>query len=270
MLVKNKTLAVTGAGSGIGREITLLLLAKGARIAAIDLNEDSLHETKQLAGEFSQKLSIHAINISDKAAIESLPEQLITIHGQVDGIINNAGIIQPFVRINDLDYHAIERVMNVNFFGSLFMIKTFLPYLLKRQEAHIVNISSMGGFLPVPGQSIYGASKAAIKLLSEGLYSELLNTGVRVSIVFPGAVGTNITANSGVKLPVSTENSGENSKIKMLTAPKAAEIIIKGIEQNRVRIYVGQDSKIMNLLYRLSPNFATNFIGKKMKALLPD
>ncbi|HRD39265.1 MAG TPA: SDR family NAD(P)-dependent oxidoreductase, partial [Bacteroidia bacterium] len=70
--------------------------------------------------------------------------------------------------------------------------KSFLPHLLKRPEAHIVNISSMGGFLPVPGQSIYGATKAAVKLLTEGLRSELLDTNVRVTLIFPGAIGTNI------------------------------------------------------------------------------
>ncbi|WP_252629481.1 SDR family oxidoreductase, partial [Enterobacter sp. JH539] len=90
--------------------------------------------------------------------------------------INNAGIIQPFVKIDQLGYEVVERVFNVNFYGTLYMTKTFLPHLLTRPEAHIVNVSSMGGFLPVPGQTIYGASKAAVKLFTEGLHSELADT----------------------------------------------------------------------------------------------
>ena len=119
--------------------------------------------------------------------MEKLLNESLALHPGVDGIINNAGIIQPFVRLNDLSYESIERVINVNLYGTLYMIKTFLPHLLTRPEAHIVNISSMGGFLPVPGQTIYGASKAAVKLLSEGLHSELMNTHVMVTVAISGS-----------------------------------------------------------------------------------
>lgn len=270
MNVENKTIVVTGGGNGIGREIVLNLLTKGAKVAAVDMRESALSETEKLAGDKVGNLSTHVLDITDKTAIERFPEQIITHHGGVDGVINNAGIIQPFVRVNNLDFTTIERVMNVNFYGTLYMTKAFLPHLLKRPEAHIVNISSMGGFLPVPGQSVYGASKAAVKLLTEGLYAELINTGVKVSVVFPGAVGTNITANSGVEMPKSSESGSRNSKIKTLSPLAAAEMIIAGMEKNEVRIYVGKDSKFLNLLYRLSPGYATRFISKQMKSLLPE
>ncbi|MFA5135010.1 MAG: SDR family oxidoreductase [Patescibacteria group bacterium] len=269
MNVYNKTIVVTGAGSGMGRELVFALLTKGARIAAVDMREATLEQTMQLAGQKAERISAHVVDITDKAAVEALPKDVIAKHGTVDGIINNAGIIQPFVRVNDLDYEAINRVMNVNFYGALYMVKAFLPLLLKRPEAHIVNISSMGGFLPVPGQSVYGASKAAIKLLTEGLYAELANTNVRVSVVFPGATNTNITANSGVKGPELPSSSSQKKGISMLPAREAASIIIHGMEKNKPRIFVGKDSKLMNILYRLSPAFATNLIAKQMKSLLP-
>jgi short-subunit dehydrogenase len=208
------------------------------------------------------------LNITDKAAVEQLPEQLIALHGSVDGLINNAGIIQPFVKIKDLQYDAIERVMQVNFFGMLYITKTFLPYLLKRPEAHIVNISSMGGFLPVPGQTIYGASKAAVKLFTEGLHSELTDTKVKVTIVFPGAIGTNIASNSGIEISAEMQEKSKSSSIKMLPAPKAAELIINGMEKNAYRVLVGSDSKFMDFIYRLNPKFAAGFIYKQMKSLL--
>lgn len=265
MLVKNKTIVVTGAGNGMGREMTLLLLQKGARVAAIDINQKSLEETTSLAGNLASKMSSHLVDITNRDAVSKLPEQIIAAHGQVDGIINNAGIIQPFVKINDLDFASIERVMNLNFYGVVFMTKAFLPFLLKRPEGQIVNISSMGGFLPVPGQSVYGATKAAVKLFTEGLRSELLDTNVSVTVVFPGAIGTNIAENSGLKMEV---NSEEQSKFKPLPPVEAAKIILHAMEKNAYRVCVGSDASFMDKLYRFSPKFAAEFIYKKMKSLL--
>lgn len=268
MRVQNKVMVVTGAGGGIGRELVLNLLARGARVAAVDINEPALQETSRLVGSKSVHLSTHVVNITEKEAVAALPDLVIAQHGAVDGIINNAGIIQPFVRVNDLDDSAIERVMNVNFFGTLYMTRAFLPHLLGRPEAHITNISSMGGFLPVPGQTIYGAAKAAVKLLTEGLHSELTKTGVRVTVVFPGAIGTNIAANSGVTtLPSS---GGKQRSIKPLAPSRAAQIILDGIEQDRYRVLVGSDAAFLDLLYRLSPQRAARFIYKQMQSLLPD
>src|SRR5699024_1543881 len=110
-------------------------------------------------------------NIADREAVEALPEPILERFGSIDGIINNAGIIQPMSPVAELGYALIDRVMAVNFYGVVYMTKTFLPHLLSMPEAHIVNTSSMGGFLPVPGQTIYGASKAAVKLFTEGLNS---------------------------------------------------------------------------------------------------
>jgi len=270
MNVKNKTIVVTGGGNGIGRELVLNLLAKGARVAAVDINEAALKETTSLAGDNVNNLSTHILNITDNPAVDKLPQEVINTHGEVDGIINNAGIIQPFVRISDLDFSAIERVMDVNFYGTLYMVKAFLPHLKKRPEAHIVNISSMGGFVPVPGQCVYGASKAAVKVFTEGLYASLMNSPVRVTIVFPGAIGTNITDNSGVERPGGSGKETEKSKITPLPADVAAENIIEGMEKNKVRMYVGKDSKLLNILYRISPGFATKMISKQMESLLPD
>ena len=191
MKVQNKVIIVTGGGSGMGRELVLNLLSKGARVVAIDINETTLQETLALAGVNSGSLSTFVVDITNKNSIEKLLNDAVEVFGAVDGIINNAGIIQPFIKVNELNYEAIERVMNINFYGTLYMIKTFLPHLFNRPEAHIVNISSMGGFLPVPCQTIYGASKAAVKLLTEGLHSELANTNVKVTVIFPGAVNTN-------------------------------------------------------------------------------
>jgi len=268
MNISNKTFLVTGAGSGIGKALVLGLLEKGAKIAAVDLHEDALKELVASVGDDAKKISIHVANISDKKGVNSLPAEVIKAQGNIDAIINCAGIIQPFVKVNDLDFEAIERVMNVNFYGTLYMVKAFLPELLKRPEGYIVNVSSMGGFLPVPGQSVYGASKAAVKLLTEALYAELKDTNINVSVVFPGATDTNITANSGVNAPAIEKNDAKQKEYPTLSADKAAAIIIKGIEKNKLQIFTGKDSRLMNVLYRLNPVYATNLIAKQMKSLL--
>lgn len=270
MKVQNKAIVVTGGGNGIGRELVLRLLDKDARVAAVDIDEAGLQETAALAGDSKERLSLHIANIADRLAVEALPEQVSAKHGAVDGLINVAGIIQPFVRIKDLEYAAIERVMNVNFYGTLYMTKTFLPHLLQRPEAHIANISSMGGFLPVPGQGIYGASKAAVKLMTEALHSELSNTNVKVTVIFPGAIGTNIAANSGVGHTLSVPSDAQRPSIKTLAPSKAAEIIVDGIEKDEYEILVGRDSALMNFLYRFSSRRAARFISKQMQSLLPD
>lgn len=269
MKLTNKTIVVTGAGGGIGSELVLGLLRRGARVGAVDLKQEALDALKTKAGNHADNLSLHACNISDRSAVVALPEAVTKAHGTVDGLINCAGIIQPFIKINELEYDMIERVMNVNFYGTLYMTKTFLPLLLQRPEAHLVNVSSMGGFLPVPGQSLYGASKAAVKLLTEGLYAELLDTPVRVSVVFPGATNTQITQNSGVKGP-SVDNDADTKKLsaRMLPADKAAETILEGIEKDKVQIFTGSDSRMMNRLYRLNPLSATKLIARQMKSLL--
>ncbi len=268
MKVQGKVIVVTGAGSGIGKALTLELLARGAKVAAVDLRTESLDELKELVVEHADSLSLHTADITNAQAVQELPKSVVKAHDQVDGIVNNAGIIQPFVRVNDLDYDAIDKVMQVNFYGTLYMVKAFLPILLKRREAHIVNVSSMGGFLPVPGQSVYGASKAAVKLLSEGLYAELKDSGIGVSIVFPGATETNITQNSGVEVP-KLATGLKAPKYSATAATKVASIIVNGIEKGKVRICTGKDSKMMNALYRLSPGYATDLIAKQMKSLLP-
>lgn len=264
MKVNAKTIIVTGAGSGIGKALAIELLNRGSTVVGVDLRKDTLETLKSSTA--SERLHVYDLDISDRSAVLEFEKQVSKNLGPIDGLINCAGIIQPFKRVNELEYADIERVMNVNFYGTVYMTKAFLPTLLDRPDAHIVNVSSMGGFLPVPGQSVYGASKAAVKLFTEGLFAELLNTNVRVSVVFPGATKTSIAENSNVNTPKMDDANKPN--IPMLSAEKAAQIIVKGIERNRPQIFTGKDSKIMNFLYRLNPVFATKFITKQMRGLL--
>jgi short-subunit dehydrogenase len=268
MKVAEKTFVVTGGGNGIGREVVLQLLAGGARVAAIDLSEEGLSETERLAKSY--KLSTHQVDITDLSHVAASKVAINAAHGMVDGIINVAGIIQPFVRVNDLTFDQVKKVMDVNFYGLLHVTKTYLPELISRPEAHIANVCSMGGFVPVPGQSIYGASKAAVKLLTEGLHSELQGTGVGVTTIFPGAIGTNIALNSGIMTQQQmTEMASKAGPARKTTSVQVAgKAIIDGIEKKKFHVLIGQDAKTMYFLSRLMPERAANLIYKNMKDLL--
>jgi len=266
MKVQNKVIVVTGAGNGIGRELCLMLLQKQAIVAGVDLNEEAIAETQKIAGVSDNHFKGYVLDITDKTKVDALPEEVVKHFGSVDGLINNAGIILKFIPLNDLPFDQINRVMNANFYGTLNMTKAFLPLFLKRPEAHVVNISSMGGFIAFPGQTIYGAAKAAVKIHTEGLYAELKGSSVKVTVVHPGAIATNITANSGLGGPKNDASSANTSLA--LSPAKAAKIIISAMEKNKLRVTVGKDATFLDLLYRLNPRFATNFIGKMMKKSL--
>jgi short-subunit dehydrogenase len=227
-------------------------------VIAVDMHEGALAETAAIAGS---GVSTFTLDVTDRSAVLALPSQV----GAIDCLINNAGIIQPFIPINELSLAQAEKVMNVNFYGPLTLIKAFLPELLKRPEAHILNVSSMGAYAPVPGQSIYGASKAALKLMTEGLRSELRETGIGVTIVFPGAIATNITVNSEIEMP---KVSADAAAFKQTSASVAAKMMLSAIEKNKARITIGKDATMMDRLSRINPVFAANLIYKQMKSLL--
>lgn len=262
MKLQNKCIVITGAASGIGQQIALQLLGKNAIVIGVDLNLDALEGTKSLAGDKHVNFFPYQLDISNHEAVKSFHKEVMNKHINIHGLINNAGIIQPFTDVKNLDFNTMERVMNVNFYGSLYLIKAFLPHFLEQKHAHIVNVASMGAFIPFPGQTIYGSSKAAVKLLSEGLYAELKDTNVKVTLAMPGAIDTNIMENSQVQM---INKGSEKGNVKMLSASKAAEIILKAVENDKFRVLVGSDAKFLDKLSRLLPTWSINFIVKKMK-----
>lgn len=265
MKVQGKTLVVTGAGSGMGRELTLELVRRGASVAAVDMRSETLEETKRLAEALGGKVATYTLDVTNLEEVAKLPAKVEKDLGAADGLINNAGIIQKFVKVNELSMEDAMRVMKVNFDGPLALIKAFLPTLMSRPEAHLLNVSSMGAYAPVPGQSVYGASKAAIKLLTEGLRSELKGTSVGVSVVFPGAIATNIAQNSGMEVPA---DAAESSNTKTTAADVAAKMMVDAIENNKPRITIGSDATFMDRFSRLNPVGAADLIYKQMANLL--
>ena len=268
MNLANKTFIVTGGGNGVGRALVTLLLEKNARVAAVDINQEALEQTAVLVGSNAERLSLHRVDVTDRAAVESLPQQVHAHHPSIDGIINNAGIIHPFKHVSDSDYDTIHRVFNINFFGTLYFSKAFLPYLLARPEAYIINVASFGALSPVPGETIYGASKAAVKMLTDGLLFELAKTHVHVLAAIPGGINSNIIGNSSAGEDLSVEQLRKKFAFLLLSPEKAARRIISGIEKNRKRITLGFDAQLIDFLSRLSPRVAPRLIYQVIDKLL--
>jgi NAD(P)-dependent dehydrogenase (short-subunit alcohol dehydrogenase family) len=264
--LSGKVVVITGAGNGMGRQMTLEALARGAAVFGVDLSEDALKATAELVPAGS-KFAYATANIADRDRVAQLPAEVEKALGPTDILVNNAGIIQPFVKVNELEFSAIDRVMAVNFNGPVNMVKAFLPGLLVRPAAQIVNVSSMGAYAPVPGQTIYGASKAAVKLFTEGLRSELTETKVKVTVIFPGAINTNIAGNSGLKMemPAGSEAAAQH---KTTSVEEAGRIMISAIENELPRAFVGSDASTLDKLARLMPVKVANIIYKQMKDLL--
>ena len=258
MRLNGKKVIVTGAGNGIGKELVLTLLSKGAIVAGLDVNKAALDALEEEVK--SDRLKTYEVDVSKKSNIEGFYEKFKNDFEHADILINNAGIIQPFKNVVDLDDETIERVMNINFYGPMNLTRVFLKDLLKRPEAYVVNVSSMGGFFPFPSQTVYGASKAALKIFTEGLYAELLNTHVKVMVVFPGGCATNITKNSKVRVKKSTGNSS----YKMTPPWVAAEKIVKGIEKDKFKVFIGQDANFMRMFYKFNSKLAIKTINNAM------
>lgn len=263
MQIADRVFVVTGAGSGIGRATARALLGRGARVAAVDLHEQTLEELAQVA-RAGNRLSLHPLNVADRAAVEALPAAVVAAHGQVDGLLSIAGIIQPFLPVTQLPLDVAERIVNVNFWGTYYLNQAFLPLLAQRPESCLVNVSSMGALVPVPGQGVYGASKAAVRLLTECLYAELADSSVAVTLVIPGAVGTNITDNSGVQAP--TIPAGKTPKVT--SAEDAATQIVDAVRDGTFRVLIGSDARMLDRLARVAPVRAITTVANRMKALL--
>lgn len=264
MQIRDRVFVVTGGGNGIGRDVVLELLVRGARVAAVDLRAEALDGTRALAVAYDDRLTTHTVDVSDRAAVEALVGEVTAAHGRVDGVANVAGIIQKFVPFADLPYHEMNKVLDVNYWGVVHMCKAFLPELLSRPEASLLNVSSMGAFVPVPGQSIYGASKAAVKLLTEGLYAELRTTKVAVTLVFPGAVRTGIAENSEAAIP----GRNTDASVRITSSAEAARRIADAIEKGTFRVCIGKDAMMLDLLARLVPRRSIEFLAKKMGSLV--
>ncbi len=254
-MFQGKVIAITGAGSGIGRALAMGLAPLGAKLALSDINQVTLAETKQQLPT-GVEARTYPLDVTSREAVFRFAADVQRDFGAAHFIFNNAGT-GVFATVENVEIEEIEKVLNINLWGTIYGTKAFLPIMLAQNEGCIVNISSSFGLVAAPCQSAYCMTKFAVRALTEVLWHELLNTGVRAVVVHPGGINTNIVQNS---LRAQHEGPLEQKlmkgvKGKLTTTPQdCAGQIIRGLQSGKNRLLVGAGAKSTYWLSRLLPN----------------
>ncbi|MBA4110348.1 MAG: short-chain dehydrogenase [Leptothrix sp. (in: Bacteria)] len=272
---KNKVAAITGAASGMGRELAVELAQRGCHVALSDVNEAGLAETAALAKKHGVKVSTTKLDVSQREAVNAWADQVATEFGQVNLVFNNAGVAlgATLDKVKPADF---EWIMGINFWGVVWGTQAFLPHLKKAGEGHIVNTSSLFGLMSQPTQGTYNASKFAVRGFTESLRQELdvENCGVSATCVHPGGIRTNIAM--AAKLDPSMAKPGADLEqarrrfdklLNTTTANSAARKMIRAVEKNQRRVLVGPDAVFLDKLVRLTGSWyqpLVTFFFKKM------
>ncbi|HVK99255.1 MAG TPA: SDR family NAD(P)-dependent oxidoreductase, partial [Dongiaceae bacterium] len=250
-----KVAVITGAGSGIGRALAVQLANEDCSLALVDISEKGLQHTLAVLNGRRNKITTHVANVADRERMAALPAEIEQAHGAIDLLFNNAGVTinKSFAdsSLEDLDF-----VININLYGVLYGCHYFLPYLKQRPESHIINTSSLAGFLGLPNQASYCLSKAAVKSLSETLRAELAVHNIGVTSIHPGTIRTNILRSAAGK---SGDNQQTTEKLANLMErfgmppQKLAVKVVDAIKHNRMQVRIGWDSFLGDWFKRLFP-----------------
>jgi len=249
---------ITGAASGIGAALALVLAQRGMHLALVDIDGAGLDPVAAGTRAAGVRATAHVLDVADGAACAALPAAVLAAHGRVTLLVNNAGValggLFEQVAAEDFDW-----LMAVNFGAAVRLTRAFLPLLRAAPAAQIVNVSSIFGIIAPPGQTAYCASKFALRGFSEALRHELEAAGspVGLTLVHPGGVRTAIAANARLARgldPASVERERRNWQGLLTLAPAAAaEQIAQGIERRAARVLVGTDARAAAWLQRLFP-----------------
>ena len=268
--IPGAAVALTGAASGIGRALALELAARGADLALADRDEAGLQSVAAEIGS-KRKVTTHRVDVGEPTQIAGFAQAAVAAHPSLNIVINNAGVAL-LGQFTEIDQSQMEWLMNINFWGVVHSTRAFLPHLSSRPAAHIVNLSSIFGIIAPPGQTAYTASKFAVRGFSESLRHELeaAKSPVRLSVVHPGGVATNIARNSRTGSGMTdnarrTEAIDRFDKVAKKTPAAAAHRIIQGIERNEPRILIGSDARFMDLLQRFRPANYWAFLARQIE-----
>lgn len=254
----DKTVLITGAASGMGRELALQAARKRARVAITDINGVALEQTRAtILAQGGTVLLASAFDIADRSAVLGFAERLQRAHGPMNVLINNAGI-STWGRIQDMPHEDWRRLIEVNLMGTVHMLESFVPPMIRAGGGgHIVNVSSAAGLFGLPWHAAYSASKFGVRGISEVLRFDLREHNIRVSLVCPGAVNTGLVDTIRVHGADPSSAAYRRLRARFLRhatpAPVAARRILRGIERNRYYIYTSADIAVGHWLQRHAP-----------------
>lgn len=247
-----KVAVVTGAGSGIGRELALELARSGARPALSDIDADALADTAEQCRLLGVQVHEHRLDVADRQAVFEYAAMVASHFGVVNLVINNAGVMH-FGTVEETSIEQIERVLDIDLWGVIYGTKAFLPHLIASGDAHVVNLSSVFGLFGIPTQSAYNAAKFAVRGFTETLRQEMLMLGhpVAVSCVHPGAIKTELAYSASIAGGDRKAITDGFDRMARTTPQQAAKTIMAGIRADKPRILVGADARVMDKLVRL-------------------
>lgn len=260
-----KTVLITGAGGGLGSALCQRLGSYGANIIALDLDQESLLDLEKQLEARKVKFKSLTCDITDQIACDRSVIEGIEHFGNLNILINNAGITH-FSKFEDTLTATVQKVMNVNFFGAVNVTKAALPYII-RSKGDIISISSVAGFSPLFGRSGYAASKHAMEGFFSSLKSEIMDQGVNVLSVNPSFIAsqnkalTNKRRNGGVARPgMAAQTAGIP-----LTSENVARTICQGIADRKSRLLIGKLAKQSYWVQKLFPRLFETLMIKKIK-----
>ncbi len=256
---------VTGAGSGIGRELALQLGRQGARLAVNDANPETLDETCHLVEQSGSAVIGEAFDVSSRDAMDAFAERVQSHYGQTDIVINNAGVSLGVMGVEEIPREDFEWVVNINLWGVINGTMAFLPMLRARPEASLVNVSSSFGFMGVPLQAPYCASKFAVRGFTQSVRLELLDTGICVTLVYPSRVRTNILRNGRHRDEATKEELVRlfEERVSRIAPEDMAQAIIRGIRNRQEEILFGRSAKIYSFVSRFVPRFVVKAAARR-------
>jgi NADP-dependent 3-hydroxy acid dehydrogenase YdfG len=269
--LKDCVAVITGAGSGIGRQLAYQLADAGAQLALSDIVANSLEETLQEVIRRGARAEATVLDVADQASVFDYAKTVEQQFNKVNLVINNAGVALSSGPLWTTSIEDFKWLMDINLYGVLYGSKAFLPILEKASWGHIVNVSSIFGIIAVPNQAAYNASKFAVRGLTEALRQELKIAGSAVSCtsVHPGGIKTNI-ANSARWIDSGESNAAERrssaladfDKLARTSPESAAAQILKAVINNKRRLLIGADAKFVDLIQRLLPTSYAWLISK--------
>lgn len=265
----DKVVAITGAASGIGRALAVETARRGSLLALADVDEDGLAETAKLVhGAGGREVTTTRVDVSDRDAVHNWAADTAIRFDRVNAVVNNAGVslTGPLSTLTDED---MEWIMGINFWGVTHGTRAFLPHLVASGDGHVVNVSSLFGLVSMPGQSLYNASKYAVRGMSEALREEMLVAGhpVQVSVVHPGGIKTGIARNGRFAAGTDGVETARkfDTQLARTTPADAAKVIIKGVERHKARILIGADAHAVHTLGKVLGSRYQDVVAKVSK-----
>ena len=245
-----KLVLVTGGSSGIGLATACLLASRGANVHILARHEEKLVEGLQQIKSFAirddQTFGILEADVSSEILVNSAIKKLIENVGLPDLVVNSAGVAHPGY-VQGIEMKIFHWMMDVNYFGTVHVVKALLPGMMERKSGYIVNISSMAGYLGVFGYTAYSASKYAVRGFSDALRAELKPHGIGVSLVFPPDTDTPQLEYEEKYKPAETKALASSGG--KMDPQSVARSILRGVERGRYLIMPGLENKV---IYRLS------------------